>query len=803
MHVNIPSGEFCNLTGQTLACKTSCTEALFHFSVLHQVKGFLKTNSVNPLQRVQLQKIKGIIPPPVMKIKGRSSFKGRNRQRHKEKEEKKSRQKLWVLGKFSGEGVKDRRKGDEEELKDLRSMGVVKKRLRERERFRVTERERVREQAIKFFKHRYVLDPKSTQKSNTILVTGYEPSANKRSTVELVRQQSSIVISNILDQPTHPVVFSGLSEVEKENLERVVVSSKGGRGREFSPKPITSGGQGVREESGGTTGTTKVHFSGSSFKGIAEENGHHDDDDHEISKAKHVRTKSAPHKTTSLAQPSSELLDKTPPPLPPPPPMMMMAAASVTSPDSTPVSGMENGRGNIPSSPPVLVRTPSNVSAMETDEVEEVNDAVSVAKSDAVSMTKSRPKPRKRRSPQSPRQSPLSPAKKHPRKERFFFKKRKKERERMEEENIGNYLALSYNASSMEGVELMGSNIHIESFPVGRSDYTRGEKRESFSLAEPLKAKPRSLSQKVPPTFEPLKPLQPFEPLKPLQPLHPLKRPRPLDISKPPQSLDPSKPPRPLDPSQPPRPLEPLKPPQPLDPSKCLNCSQTSIADLPEPLTHHKLTPQFPITSLPGLNPTPKKYYTPISPRVDKITETYAGDTNPFAEDFDRLLHGKAASAAAKCPAPPVTHRNTQLPDEIMSNEGFLKFLEMHGARPSTSMYITYQIQLLSGQIDCEYEAQLNQAVDSMIPEIKTNNISWGNFSAVCRSLLFKGGLNDGILLVPAFAKRLLGFLPGMRDVITMYTQQVVEQYAMDWLLMRGGWVSQRERERERVIILV
>ena len=565
----------------------------------------------------------------------------------------------WVVGQFGEGGVKDRRKGDEEELKHLRSMGVVRKRLKEKE--------KVREHAVKIFKHRYVLDPDSTQKSNTILVTGYDSSPGEECAVDKIRRQSSIVISSFFDQPTrvHPVLCR-LSSSQRERLERVVVGGRGGRGgeghRHAHSEPLSEGGTSVRRK--------RVRFHrGRSVEGIGDEDHRHDDC-HAIPKAKsiHTRTKSAPSETTPLA--------------PPPPPTIPSGG--------TPLP--ENGSAE-PSPPPALQRSPSYLSAMETEDV-------------VATVTKQEPRMKPRRG----RSSQATPQKEVPRKERRLFFRRKKKGREVSEEEESMVLCLDpvETAALDEGAGLVRSNgdIITESATVGRDGFDR-ETAEEDSPSPQESPKPKPSPQ----------------------------------------------------------------PPRPFDPSRSLN---------------HR---QFSITSLPGRDPSSRRYYTPLSPRVDKVTGTYAGDANPFAQDFDRALQEQAS--LPRNPAPLVTRSNTQLPDDIIADEGFQNFLKMVKAEPSTSMYITYQIQLISDKIDTKYGKHLNQALDKIIPEIMANSVSWENFSSACRSLMFQGeGFKDGLFMVPAFGKRLLGFLPGMRDVITTYTQDVLEQYAMDWLLMRGGWVS-------------
>ena len=49
--------------------------------------------------------------------------------------------------------------------------------------------------------------------------------------------------------------------------------------------------------------------------------------------------------------------------------------------------------------------------------------------------------------------------------------------------------------------------------------------------------------------------------------------------------------------------------------------------------------------------------------------------------------------------------------------------------------------------------------------------------------------MQDGVLMIPCFARRLLECVPNMRDTIANYTQMVMDNYATDLILNIGGWV--------------
>ena len=628
----------------------------------------------------------------------RSKLKRQQKQGLEEVEDnslKKNHRKSWVVGEFGGEEVKDRHKADREELTNLHSLGVVRERLKEGE--------KVREQAMKFFKHRYELPPESTQKSSCILVTGMEPE-QQTSAADYIRQQSTFVISKMFDQPQEPAVFSRLTSDQRDSLEQVVGGDRSGRGHKHSmsePHPsemVVNGwgsGRGFQLQRGKSVDE----------RGRTEANERrHGDDSHMIGAAmsipqSHTHTLSEPHPPTPQATP-------TPPTTAPP--LLSDGTASavpsaVATPTSEPISSeadsdqWKEGVAGITSSPRRLERSPSYTLAMESD------DIVTMATEE------------KSEKSESKQQSPKQKSKGLKRSLKFgklrILPKLNTLRSEKKTAATANHVTsdpgiIRADATVKEGVGL--ANDVIEKSAVVEAMVCEGERDEDMaeedSDNEPPKPKPRRLA-----------------------------------------------------PSRPP---------------------------------HKRLSPQFSITSLPGPEGGRNtRYYTSRrSPHINTMTAAAAAERNPFAEDFDRAMHKEPQSGTV----PTVTRSNTyQLPEDVLEDEGFMKFLEEQDAKPSTSLYITYQIQLISHQIDRKYGNQLNQALDDIIYDVVAKQVTWENFSAVCKSLLFKGdGLREGLFMVPAFGRRLLGFLPEMRGVIMQYTQAVFEKYAMDWLLMRGGWVS-------------
>ena len=52
--------------------------------------------------------------------------------------------------------------------------------------------------------------------------------------------------------------------------------------------------------------------------------------------------------------------------------------------------------------------------------------------------------------------------------------------------------------------------------------------------------------------------------------------------------------------------------------------------------------------------------------------------------------------------------------------------------------------------------------------------------------------MQDGIFMIPCFARRLLECVPNIRDTIASYTEMVIDNYTADLILDVGGWVGVR-----------
>ena len=94
--------------------------------------------------------------------------------------------------------------------------------------------------------------------------------------------------------------------------------------------------------------------------------------------------------------------------------------------------------------------------------------------------------------------------------------------------------------------------------------------------------------------------------------------------------------------------------------------------------------------------------------------------------------------------------------------------------------------------IEERYAEKLNQALDEVFVElVKQEFVSLSTFIHVSKQLLLKGRkMQDGIFLIPTFARQLLDFVPQLGGTIKHYTQIVLDTYASDRVLGMGGWVS-------------
>ena len=172
----------------------------------------------------------------------------------------------------------------------------------------------------------------------------------------------------------------------------------------------------------------------------------------------------------------------------------------------------------------------------------------------------------------------------------------------------------------------------------------------------------------------------------------------------------------------------------------------------------------------------------------------YYQDANPFQVEFSEALKGKEGVELAGTTDEEGLSDQSEisevLPPHLLEDTNFRDYVSKLGRIPKKSDYISYKIAMIGDQIDQKYDQQLNQALDAIIFEVMKENISWQSFRNVSQKLMLQGQhMQDGILMIPCFARRLLECVPNMRDTIAGYTQMVMDNYATDLILNVGGWV--------------
>ena len=131
------------------------------------------------------------------------------------------------------------------------------------------------------------------------------------------------------------------------------------------------------------------------------------------------------------------------------------------------------------------------------------------------------------------------------------------------------------------------------------------------------------------------------------------------------------------------------------------------------------------------------------------------------------------------------------IPSKAFQDPDFLLYISRLGYPPELSDYVTYKMRVIGDKIEERYSKELNQAMDDILYDLLKVNLTWSGFSGASRKLLVGGAkIQDGILLVPCFARRLMDVVPELSCKIGHYTEMILDNYATDTVLGMGGWVS-------------
>lgn len=243
--------------------------------------------------------------------------------------------------------------------------------------------------------------------------------------------------------------------------------------------------------------------------------------------------------------------------------------------------------------------------------------------------------------------------------------------------------------------------------------------------------------------------------------------------------------------------------------------SETSL-DKPTPLHLSHSSPQFPLGSSlmsalgthTGAVMTHGTYGT-IEVEIDPFSREFK--LGPRSDDGDIKYSFPIARKSSKCtrrsPQASISRQlsdtlfspipltiecgQNRIPSKAFQDPDFLLYVKQLGCEPEVSDYITYKMRVIGDRIEKRYSKELNQAMDDVFYELLKQNLSWSTFSSVSRRLLVGGArIQDGILLVPCFARRLMDMVPHLDNTIGYFTEKILDNYASDSILGMGGWVS-------------
>ena len=197
-------------------------------------------------------------------------------------------------------------------------------------------------------------------------------------------------------------------------------------------------------------------------------------------------------------------------------------------------------------------------------------------------------------------------------------------------------------------------------------------------------------------------------------------------------------------------------------------------------------------------------------------------DVDPFAKEFQAgVKEEKSGRCRGDSTTSPIgvsrqisemliTHpltvkdSKTKIPRRAFSDPEFINYIKTLDHDPEVSDYITYRMRVIGDIVEKRYADKLSQAMDEIFFEVLKQSVSWSMFSSISRRLLLEGArIQDGILLIPCFARQLINYVPHLGDTIGHYTESILDKYAADSILGMGGWVSQQIRGAEIFGILL
>ncbi len=200
---------------------------------------------------------------------------------------------------------------------------------------------------------------------------------------------------------------------------------------------------------------------------------------------------------------------------------------------------------------------------------------------------------------------------------------------------------------------------------------------------------------------------------------------------------------------------------------------------------------------------TPHGFYSTVEVDVDPFarefrdgvkssTSSSASSLKGSSESSSKPSHSRQLSEVFFSPLPvTITNSKKKIPSKAFKDRNFLRYISSLDHEPGVSDYITYKVGVIGDRLEEQYADDLSAAVDEVFYELVKEKLSLNTFVNVSRRLLLQGArLQDGILLIPCFARQLIDYVPHLGSLIGSYTESVLDSYASDSILGMGGWVS-------------
>lgn len=188
-------------------------------------------------------------------------------------------------------------------------------------------------------------------------------------------------------------------------------------------------------------------------------------------------------------------------------------------------------------------------------------------------------------------------------------------------------------------------------------------------------------------------------------------------------------------------------------------------------------------------------YYNSVEVEIDPFALEFQAGVSGSADDAcsgPSPLARNASDIFSPLPTCDVLSTRREIPQKAFQDVRFQEYIKtLDHSPPLVQDYITFKMRVIGDLIEETYADKLNQAMDEVFYELVKENLTWNTFKTVSKKLLMQGTkVQDGILLIPCFARQLADCLPGLGATIEGYTADVLNNYAADHILGMGGWVS-------------